>query len=76
MSNDIPFSASSTPFLPPLSPPPSTSPSLPDLSPLLQCTKATNDILPVVFEKLPQILDPKRLCVQAGLCKERLVEAQ
>ena len=60
-----------SPSLPACHPTSPTPPSPPPPGALLpfQCTKATNDILPVVFEKLPELLDPKRICEQAGVCR-------
>ncbi|CAI5474801.1 unnamed protein product, partial [Closterium sp. Yama58-4] len=33
-----------------------------------ECISAAQDILPVIFEELPKVLDPKKVCKKAGLC--------
>ncbi|GJP78890.1 hypothetical protein CLOP_g9155 [Closterium sp. NIES-67] len=33
-----------------------------------ECINAAEDILPVIFEELPKVLDPRKICKKAGMC--------
>eukprot|EP00475_Leptophrys_vorax_P042279 TRINITY_DN7973_c0_g1_i1.p1 TRINITY_DN7973_c0_g1~~TRINITY_DN7973_c0_g1_i1.p1 ORF type:complete len:340 (+),score=38.03 TRINITY_DN7973_c0_g1_i1:225-1244(+) len=42
--------------------------SLSNESQKVECTDAVKDILPVIFEELPALLDPRKVCKKAGMC--------
>ncbi|GJP32551.1 hypothetical protein CLOM_g17177 [Closterium sp. NIES-68] len=34
----------------------------------IECISAAEDILSVIFEELPKVLDPRKICKKAGMC--------